>query len=87
MNVSLPTELARFVEEQVRLGRFDSPQQVVEAGLARLMFDPPPQDEELDEETVAAIEDADAQIDRGEGLEVDEAFALIRTKCFPPKAP
>jgi Arc/MetJ-type ribon-helix-helix transcriptional regulator len=82
MNVSLPAELAKFVEEQVRLGRFESPAQVVEAGLARLMLDPSPEDEELDDETLRAIEASEAQLDRGEGIPLEEAFARLRVKHF-----
>lgn len=40
MTISLGPELKKYVEEQVRAGRFASPQEVVEAGLARLMLDP-----------------------------------------------
>ena len=85
MNVSLTPELARFVEEQVEQGRFASPAEVVEAGLARLKLDPPP--DALDAATIAAIEEADAQIDRGDGIDADEAFARLRAKHFPPGEP
>lgn len=54
MNVTLKPALQNFVDEQVRAGHFDSPQQVVEAAIARLMLDPA--DEELDAATLAAIE-------------------------------
>ena len=42
MTVSLSPELRKYVEEQVRAGRFASAEEVVEAGLARLMLDPLP---------------------------------------------
>jgi putative addiction module CopG family antidote len=67
MNVPLKPELERFVEEQVRAGRFASPAEVLEAGLARLMLDPPA--DELDAEDLAAIEESEAQIARGEDLD------------------
>ena len=44
------------------------------------MLDPPA--DELDAETLAAIEAADAQIDRGEGIPLDEAFQRLRRKHF-----
>ena len=57
MTISLSPQVKKYVEEQVRVGRFASPEEVVEAGLARLMLDPPP--DELDEEDVRAIEEAE----------------------------
>jgi Arc/MetJ-type ribon-helix-helix transcriptional regulator len=78
MNITLSPELQKFVEERVKAGEFQSPAQVVEAGLARLMLDPPP--DELDKETLAAIERAEAQLDRGEGIPLKEAFDRLRKK-------
>jgi Arc/MetJ-type ribon-helix-helix transcriptional regulator len=78
MNIILSPELQKFVEERVKAGEFQSPAQVVEAGLARLMLDPPP--DELDEDTLAAIERAEAQLDRGEGIPLKEAFDRLRKK-------
>ena len=63
MNVQLRPELEKFVEEKVRRGQYASSTAVVEAALARLMLDPQPQ---LDEQTLAAIEEGEAQADRGE---------------------
>ncbi|HSI34137.1 MAG TPA: hypothetical protein VK986_11160, partial [Tepidisphaeraceae bacterium] len=40
MNVRLKPEVERFVEEQVRAGRFDSSDELIEAAVARLMADP-----------------------------------------------
>jgi Arc/MetJ-type ribon-helix-helix transcriptional regulator len=80
MDVPLKPELQKFVEEEVRSGHFSSPVEVIEAGLARLMLDPAP--EELDAETLTAIEAADAQIDRGEGIPLEEAFDRLRRKYF-----
>ncbi len=78
MNITLSPELQKFVEERVKAGEFQSPAQVVEAGLARLMLDPPP--DELDEDILAAIERAEAQLDRGEGIPLKEAFDRLRKK-------
>jgi Arc/MetJ-type ribon-helix-helix transcriptional regulator len=78
MNITLSPELQKFVEERVKAGEFQSPAQVIEAGLARLMLDPPP--DELDEDTLAAIERAEAQLDRGEGIPLKEAFDRLRKK-------
>ena len=74
MNVTLSEESQRFVQEKVNSGEYSSPQEVVEAGLARLM------EEELDDQTLAAIEESEAQLDRGEGIPMDQAFAALRKK-------
>ncbi len=77
MNIQLTKPaLAKFVDDEVRSGHFSSAAEVIEAGLARLMLDPEPQD--LDAETLAAIERAEAQFDRGEGIPVEEAFERLR---------
>jgi putative addiction module CopG family antidote len=78
MTISLSPELKRYVDEQVRAGRFASPEEVVEAGLARLMLDPVP--DALDDEDRAAIEESEAQIDRGEDLDWAEVSAALRNK-------
>ena len=78
MSISLRPELKRFVEDQVRAGKFASPEEVVEAGLARLMLDPAPDD--LDEDDRAAIAESEAQIARGEDLDWSQVSAELRRK-------
>ena len=78
MNVRLPPDLERFVVEEVKAGHFASRDDVIKAALARLMLDPPEQD--LDPQTLAAIEEAEAQIDRGEGMPLNEAFDQLKKK-------
>ena len=56
------------------MGEYASPEEVVEAGFTRLM------DEELDDDTLAAIEEGELQLDRGEGIPLDDAFARLRQK-------
>ena len=65
MDLRLTPELERFVDRKVKSGQFASASEVVEAGLARLMLDPVP--EELDADTLAAIDRAEGEFDRGEG--------------------
>ena len=74
----LRPELRKFIEDEVTAGNFGSADEVVEAALARLMLDPAPEAE--DAETLAAIDEAEAQIDRGEGIPLDEAFRRLREK-------
>jgi len=52
-------------------------QEVVEAGLARLMLDAEP---DLDEETLADIEAGEAEIDRGESRPWSELRAELLAK-------
>ena len=78
MDVRLPAELEQFVDDEVKAGHFDSRDEVIEAAVARLMLDP--RQLAPDPETLAAINEAERQIDRGEGIALDEAFEKLRTK-------
>jgi Arc/MetJ-type ribon-helix-helix transcriptional regulator len=71
-------ELEKFVDELVKSGQFASPTEVIEAGLARLMLDPAPED--LDEETRAAIDQAEGEFERGEDRSFKEFAAEFRAK-------
>lgn len=75
-------EIERFVDEQVGAGHFSSPAEVVEAALARLMLDPV--FDELDDATIAAIEEGNAQIEWGEGIYF-QAFAAEMRKRYTGK--
>ena len=74
MNVPIKPEFEKFIEEQVKAGKFASPAAVLEAGLERLMFD------ELDEQDLAAIEESRSQIARGEDMDWREVSARLRSK-------
>lgn len=79
MNVQLTKpELEKFVAELVKAGHFSSASEVIEAGVARLMLDPEPA--ELDDETLAAIDRAEAEFDRGEDRSFKEFAAEFRAK-------
>jgi len=54
MNIALRPDLEKFVREKIQGGEYDSADEVVEAGLRRLM-DEQAADDELDDETIAAI--------------------------------
>jgi putative addiction module CopG family antidote len=68
MNLSLRPEVEKFIGDQVKEGRFSSAEAVVEEAI-KLWREVPPV-EELDDETAAAINEAEAQADRGEGMEL-----------------
>ena len=78
MNISLSPEFEQFVQEQVKAGNYATAEEVIQAGLARLMLDPPL--DEIDDETLAAIERSEAEIDRGECRPFKEVAAEFRRK-------
>ncbi len=68
MNLSLRPEIQRFIDEQVKAGRYPTPEALVEAAVVELRdID----DAELDDATIAAINEAEDQVDRGEGVDLD----------------
>ncbi len=71
MNLSLSTDTSRFIEEQVRLGHYPSPEAVIDAAIACL------QDDEPDQETSAAIDEAQAEFDCGEDRPFEEVAAEL----------
>ena len=79
MNVSLTPELEELVTEKVRSGRYNSASEVVREALRLL--------EEQDqlralrlEETRKKIADGLDALDRGEGIDGEEAFDRLRKK-------
>ena len=80
MHLSLHPVLERFIHDKVKAGEYASAVEVIEAGLARLMLDPPP--DELDEQDLAAIRESLAQMRRGEGIPLEEAIERLRKKHF-----
>jgi antitoxin ParD1/3/4 len=71
---SLGKHFERFIEAQVRAGRYDNGSEVVRAAL-RLLEDHEARMKELR----AAIAQADAEIAAGQGIAVDDPGALAQT--------
>ena len=71
-------EVERFIDEQVKTGRFSSREAVVEAAVERMMDDG--EDLELTDEDVAVIQESTQQIERGEYVEFDAFAAEMRKK-------
>ena len=69
-------ELAKFIDEKVKAGEFPSAEAVIENALTRMMED----EETLTEDDLRAIEESEAQIDRGEYVEFDAFAADMRKK-------
>jgi Arc/MetJ-type ribon-helix-helix transcriptional regulator len=79
MNIQVnKPEFEKFIDEQVRQGSFSSANEVIEAGLARLMLDSSSDD--FDAETKAAIDRAVGQFERGEDRSFKEFAAEFRAR-------
>jgi antitoxin ParD1/3/4 len=83
MNTQLPPDLEQFVQAKVRSGRFNSPDEVIAAGVRLLR-----QHEEA-EETLAleGIRQGLEDMHAGRGRPAEEVFADIRREfSLPPDA-
>ena len=79
MNILLEKpELEKFIDEKVRSGSFGSAEEVIEAGLARLMLDPIPL--ELEAGDLEALTESERQIREGRDLDWKEVSATLRAK-------
>ncbi len=71
-------ELARFIDKEVKAGHFPSPEAAIEAAVEQMMLDRTVDD--LNDETADAINRADEQIKRGEGIDFKQFAAEMRKK-------
>ena len=78
MNLQLRPELQRFLDDQVKQGRFASQTEAVEAGIARLMLDPEP--DTLDARDVEEIGRSLEQMRRGEVIDWRQHGGMLREK-------
>lgn len=76
MNLSLRPEDQQFIEEQIRTGRFASPEDVVGAALDRLRGDGDFEEGELD----ALIAEGEADIEKGEVLTAEQVRENLRRR-------
>jgi Arc/MetJ-type ribon-helix-helix transcriptional regulator len=65
MQISFSPDVEDFIRAEVSSGRYSSPEELVRQAMLSFMV----MEEDLDEETVAAINEGQAQIDRGEGMD------------------
>jgi Arc/MetJ-type ribon-helix-helix transcriptional regulator len=82
MNLVLRPEIERWIAEQVRSGRFPTPEAVVEAALDELTQTGI--DASLAPEDIAAINGAEAEIDRGEGIDLATLRAQMSKRFSKP---
>ena len=75
LNLTLSPAVEAEIAEQVRSGRFPTPEAGVEAAVAGLLAQPI--GSSLDADDVAALNEGEAQIDRGEGMDLDALRATM----------
>jgi putative addiction module CopG family antidote len=73
MDLTLRPETRRFIDDQVKAGRFASPDDLVEAAIEDMRLG---HETKLDDATIAAINEGEEQADRGEGID----FAVFRAQ-------
>ena len=77
MNISLSDETQQLLERQMKERGDSSPDEVIRAALETLESQTL---DDLDPDTLSAIERAEAEIAQGEGIPLDEAFERLRRK-------
>jgi Arc/MetJ-type ribon-helix-helix transcriptional regulator len=82
MQITLTKRDVEFAEKLVQSGHYPSVDAVVQAALADLRDTA---EVELDDETLAAIQRADEQFERGEGIDFDDFVADFKKKLQPGK--
>jgi Arc/MetJ-type ribon-helix-helix transcriptional regulator len=78
MNVAINPEYERFIEDQIKAGRFSSPAEALEAGIARLMMDAEP--DVLDVHDVSDIQTSLEQIHLGDVIDAKTVHAVLRER-------
>ena len=82
MNVSLTSELEKFIHEEVKSGLYQTASEVVRAGLRRLREDKlrvprtPRNRAELEREMLASVQ----RLERGEGIHGEAAYKRWRQR-------
>ena len=69
-------ELLKYIDEEVKAGHYPTADAAVEACVAMVMFE----QDDIDDDTLAAINRADDQYDRGEFVEWDDVRDGLREK-------
>jgi Arc/MetJ-type ribon-helix-helix transcriptional regulator len=81
MNITLRPETLKRINEKVRRGDFESEQAVIEQALAFFLeFETEEMDQEEFLQTKDAIEEAQGQAQRGEGVSLEEFDQNMRHK-------
>lgn len=80
MDVQLKPDIKRFIEDQVKVGRYDSVDEAINEAVSRLRVEDELLHQELDDDDLSAIEEGLAQLNRGEGLAWEKARADLRDR-------
>ena len=80
MTIRLKPKQAKFIDKQVKSGRFKSAEDAVNAAVARAQIEEELLAGEITDEDAAAIEEGLAQLERGEGIPWEIARARIEKK-------
>ena len=80
MTISLSPETKKLLEEQMKKGRFSDPDEVLRVALETLDQVKGEDCEDLDPQTRAAIEEAEAQYEHGKGLPWEEVREQLRVQ-------
>src|SRR6266542_1899128 len=78
MPISLTPETQKLIEERMKQAGCSTPDELVRLALQTLDQVDGEDFDQLDADTQAAINEAEAQYERGEGVSLDEAFARLR---------
>ena len=74
LKITLPQAIRRFIEERVKSGEYASPDDVVRAGIARLMSE----DDFGPGEMARLIAEGEADIARGDVIDGEQVFEELR---------
>ena len=86
MNISLTPEIQKRINEKVQSGEFESADAIVEQALTFFLdYEEEEMDEEEFRETKAAIDEALAQAERGEGVSIEEFDQKMRARYGIPR--
>jgi Arc/MetJ-type ribon-helix-helix transcriptional regulator len=80
MNITISSKTQQLLEKQMRRGSFSNPDDVLQLALETLEQTRGEDYEDLDPQTRAAIEEAEAQYERGEGRPWEEVRAELRAR-------
>ena len=80
MSISLTPRTQKLIEERMKATGYSTPDELVEVALKTLDQMQAEDYDQLNSNTRAAIEEAEAQHQRDEGIPLDEAFARLRKK-------
>jgi antitoxin ParD1/3/4 len=85
MSIALKPEQQQFIQQQIALGRFASEEAVLEKALQLLSSQYLEYDAWV-EDTRAKIDEAQLEIERGEGIPLDTAMVQIRAQLHQNRA-